>query len=180
MKKNKTIAYALAATLLVGGTFVGTKALFSDKEQAYNDLVITMGNLNVDVTEGEWVNLNDKNTEATNTGSKDVFTNVKPGDRFEKKFVIKNNGTLNQKLTISGGDALQNYSKDILVGQTLSNLNNKVLKGGESVEAIIEVCIPEDTQGLFGDKEGLNLNERPTFNFNDLVAPFEINATQVN
>ena len=28
MKKNKTIAYMLAATLLVGGTFVGTKAWF--------------------------------------------------------------------------------------------------------------------------------------------------------
>ncbi len=55
-----------------------------------------------------------------------------------------------------------------------------MLKAGESVEAIIDVCIPEDTKGLFGDKDGLNLNERPTFNFNDLVAPFEINATQVN
>ena len=30
MKKNKTIAYMLAATLLVGGTFLGTKALFTD------------------------------------------------------------------------------------------------------------------------------------------------------
>ena len=45
MKKNKTIAYMLAATLLVGGTFAGTKALFESKVTAQTDLVITTGSL---------------------------------------------------------------------------------------------------------------------------------------
>ncbi|RDY22507.1 hypothetical protein CHF27_013025 [Romboutsia maritimum] len=57
MKKNKTIAYMMAATLLIGGASLGTKALFSDQAEAkVNDLIITMGNLHVKVDEGDgWI-----------------------------------------------------------------------------------------------------------------------------
>ncbi len=41
MKKNKTIAYMMAAMLLVGGTFVGTKALFTDQVDATGEISIS-------------------------------------------------------------------------------------------------------------------------------------------
>lgn len=177
MKKNKTIAYALAATLLVGGTFAGTKAWFTDKEEAYNDLVITMGNLNVDVDEGEWSTLND-NTEASNTGSKDVFANVKPGDRFIKTITITNNGSLAQKLTVDGGNLNEKLPSGINVGSNLSELTGKVLQPGESIEAGIGVDVLTSVGGEFGDNDGLNLNEKAVLNFNELMSPFVINADQ--
>lgn len=55
MKKNKTIAYMLAAALLVGGTFVGTKALFTDKIETAGELQISTGDVNIKVMEpSEW------------------------------------------------------------------------------------------------------------------------------
>ena len=51
MKKNKTIAYMLAAALLVGGTFVGTKALFTDKIETAGELQISTGDVNIEIIE---------------------------------------------------------------------------------------------------------------------------------
>ena len=55
MKKNKTIAYMMAATLLVGGTFLGTKALFTDKLDTIGELAISTGDVDIEVTDkGAW------------------------------------------------------------------------------------------------------------------------------
>lgn len=114
MKKNKTIAFMLAATLLVGGTFLGTKAWFTDTATVDNSLVVTMGSFDLVVTEnsqeegeqiGGWelVRTGDQESkpEGNVNGTKNTnFTNIRPGDYFTKTYTIKNNGSLDQKLTI--------------------------------------------------------------------------------
>ncbi|MDU3337233.1 TasA family protein [Paraclostridium bifermentans] len=178
MKKNKTIAYALAATLLVGGTFVGTKALFTDKAEAYNDLVITMGKLDINVEEGEWKIEND-NTESSNLTNNDRFTNVKPGDSFLKEVTITNDGTLDQVIDVTRGDQSGEYPDSILVGETItSELDGKTLAPGESVKAFINVNIKDTMKGDFNAEGSQNQTNSPTFNFNELVPTFNINATQ--
>lgn len=111
MKKNKTVAFMLAATLMVGGTFLGTKAWFTDTETSSNNLVVTTGTLDLTVTDNEgWVRKSTDSTgQANHTESlesaKDEtntsFTNVRPGDYFEKEITVTNTGTLKQKLTIT-------------------------------------------------------------------------------
>lgn len=178
MKKNKTIAYALAATLLVGGTFVGTKALFTDKAEAYNDLVITMGKLDINVQEGEWIIEND-NTEASNLTNNDRFTNVKPGDSFLKEVTITNNGTLDQVIDVTRGDKSGEYTDSIRVGETItSEFDGKKLAPGESAKAFINVKIMDDMKGELNAEGSQNQSNSPTFNFNELVPTFNINATQ--
>lgn len=178
MKKNKTIAYALAATLLVGGTFVGTKALFTDKAEAYNDLVITMGKLDVNVDEGEW-KIENNNTEASNSTNNDRFTNVKPGDSFLKKITLTNDGTLDQVIEVTREGESKEYPDSILVGQTIMDkFDGKTLAPGESIEAEINVEIKDTMEGEFGADGSQNQANSPTFNFNELLPTFNINATQ--
>ena len=66
MKKNKTIVYMLAAALLVGGTFVGTKAYFTDSAEAKTNLILSMGDVDVSAEDTEW------NYETTVHGKKEA------------------------------------------------------------------------------------------------------------
>lgn len=101
MKKNKTIAYALAATLLVGGTFLGTKALFTDKIDTVGELSISTGDVDIDAKVVQDWTL-DRNGEEPNTGTPDPsgnillakFDNLKTGDVLTKKVNLTNKGTL--------------------------------------------------------------------------------------
>lgn len=111
MKKNKRMAYALAVTLLVGGTFVGTKALFTDMEQVAGELKISTGDVDIEVVgDTNWVldrNGNeyaDGSTVGGETGINvplneietevNFANNIKPGDVLTKEITIKNAGTL--------------------------------------------------------------------------------------
>ena len=179
MKKNKTIGFMMAAVLLVGGTFMGTKALFTDKAEATNNLVITMGNLDINTKEEEWqITTSDEIGKETTQNASNI-TNVKPGDRFLKKVTITNNGSLNQKLDIQRTGTSADYPKEILVGDTIKLLKGKVLAPGESVNTYIDVAVKQEMGGDFG-KDGQNKSEKPVFDFNKLTEKFEINATQTN
>ena len=48
MKKKKVAALALAASLLVGGTFIGTKALFTDSIENVGEISISTGDLDIE------------------------------------------------------------------------------------------------------------------------------------
>lgn len=119
MKKNKTIAYMLAATLLVGGTFLGTKAWFSAQVETDNGIKITMGTLDLELDEtktGSGANLikgwelvrKTEDTESTTGGRHgeigNEFTEIRPGDTFVREFTITNTGSLDQIIS------LDNYS----------------------------------------------------------------------
>lgn len=94
MKKNKTLAYMLAATLLVGGTFVGTKALFTDKVEVAGELAIATGDVDIEVVgEPIWERITSGEDEVNSTEGID-FDNLKTGDILQKEITIKNEGTL--------------------------------------------------------------------------------------
>lgn len=108
MKKNKTVAYMMAAMLLVGGTFVGTKALFTDEATLENKLKLTTGKVDIDIEGKSWYknlpdgdkdgNITNKDNTTSNITSGKYeqksdtgeFTNVEPGDMFTREIVIKN------------------------------------------------------------------------------------------
>ncbi|MDK2586320.1 TasA family protein [Romboutsia sedimentorum] len=180
MKKNKTIGFMMAAVLLVGGTFMGTKALFTDKAEATNNLVITMGNLDINTKEDEWKIITSTDTGTETTQKASDITNVKPGDRFRKKVTVTNNGSLNQKLDIERTGTSADYPKEILVGDTIQLLKGKVLAKDESVNTYIDVVVTPEMLGEFNKEGSQNTGGKPSFDFNKLTEKFEIKATQTN
>lgn len=179
MKKNKTIGFMMAAVLLVGGTFMGTKALFTDKAEATNNLVITMGNLDINTKEDEWKIITSTDTGTETTQKVSDITNVKPGDRFMKKVTITNDGSLNQKIDIVKTGESAEYPGTILVGDSIQLLKGKVLEPGKSVNTYIDVLVTPEMKGEF-EKDGQNKANKPIFDFNKLTPKFEIKATQTN
>ena len=95
MKKNKTIAYLMAATLLVGGTFLGTKALFTDKVDMAGEISISTGDVDLQMkTLRDWTLQRNGDEDLTGTNGKTTFDNLKTGDVLMKTVKITNAGTL--------------------------------------------------------------------------------------
>lgn len=122
MRKNKTVAYMLAATLLVGGTFIGTKALFTDKEDIVGELAISTGDVDIEVIDdSKWqldrngseysedTNVQTKEADITGVApgddlkeiaTKDFANNLKPGDALTRTVIVQNKGTLIAEVTL--------------------------------------------------------------------------------
>lgn len=183
MKKNRIMAYALAGALLIGGTFTGTKAWFSDSASAKSDLVITMGNLDLNVQyEGSWI----KNEDSEATLEVDDFdnfkvllSNAKPGDKITREINVINDGTLAMDLVAEATqiDGL-NVTLDYVGASDFIDYNEKEqgkvwevgnLKKGEYVAFKITIEVPEK-----GAEQNEDQNKEIKFN-GDLV---NINATQ--
>lgn len=183
MKKNKIVAFAMAGALLVGGTFAGTKAWFTDSATEKSDLVITTGTIELETTvRDEWtpgyleykegagiVATRDNTTEAKPDG-KGGFTNVRPGDKFFKTIEIRNIGTLAQKLNVSGGeDKFENDSFRITTTAKQDIGNGTILKPGMGNGFFIEVEVLEQTDEQYKE-----------FNLENSMSPIVITADQIN
>ena len=97
--KKKLLGMLLAGTLMVGA--VGSYAWFSDKAEVDSGIKLTMGTLDVDVKEiSDGWNIVDETSEIINKKSTKHFKNVRPGDSFQREFVIANSGTLKQKVSV--------------------------------------------------------------------------------
>lgn len=161
MKKNKTIAYALAATLLVGGTFVGTKALFTDKADATTDLVLTTGKVDVEVNEGKW----SRNGVESDNGE---FGLVIPGDIFTKKITISNKSTVDAKLTTDmefikdtdAGSKLKKALDDkfVSMNETIKLQDGTTLEGSDFENAVEGLASNESLTVTIEAKVGAHLN----------------------
>ena len=150
MKKNKTVAYMLAATLLVGGTFLGTKALFTDKVDTVGELSISTGDVDIDadVTQDWHLERNGEelNTGTSNDGRLAQFENLKYGDVLTKEVKITNKGTLkalvnfeeNKEITSKLPDGIA-YTARIVDGKQLEK--DTLVAPGESstIEFKLEV-----------------------------------------
>lgn len=99
INKNKNIKATLTGlslSLVIGlAGGVGSYAYFTDKEEIKNDLVISMGDLQTSISK-----------------SLDI-TGLKPNSKNTEEFNIKNEGTLDQNVTIKFSNISQNidYSK---------------------------------------------------------------------
>lgn len=181
MKKNKTIAYALAATLLVGGTFLGTKALFTDKVDVAGELKISTGDVDIEVkNQTDWIL--DRNGEESNTGTNHVegsLDNIKPGDVLTKEITIKNTGTLiaevnlvrNEEVTLGVLDGFLTLEETLDKGDNVDNLTLN-----PDQEKTVELKIFADGPGLH-NKDGYNTDEIEKETVN-LTSAWTLNAKQ--
>ncbi|EIL8447423.1 hypothetical protein GNF78_07270 [Clostridium perfringens] len=97
--KKKLLGMLLAGILMVGA--VGSYAWFSDKAEVDSGIKLTMGTLDVDVKEiSDGWEIVDETSEIINKKSTKHFKNVRPGDSFQREFVIANSGTLKQKVSV--------------------------------------------------------------------------------
>ena len=204
MKKNKTIAYLMAATLLVGGTFLGTKALFTDQTTAHAELTISTGDLDIEVVEsGEWKlerngnefrdgskgikdssNLNDfiiggEEVNENPNNIKGAFANnLKPGDVLTKTVKIQNKGTLIADVNLEEvkNDGLANG----LLTLDTKGLSKTTLNPQE--EATFELRIEvNNVGGKHGEGFNTNDQENAVINIDDLVkGGWKLEATQQN
>ncbi|MDY3960018.1 hypothetical protein [Romboutsia timonensis] len=191
MKKNKTIAYMLAATLLVGGTFVGTKALFTDQIDTIGELSISTGDLDIEIDSKETTNWeimrNGEENEDPNftEGDEPNYGNIKPGDLLKKKVVIKNAGTLriDKNLELSHDDKkIPNELKGFLkLSQTPITFNDKNGNGFFDPDETAEMTlvIKADGPGVHNTAKGVSDEdkaksfnkdeiEKVTFNLNNV------------
>ena len=187
MKKNKTIAYALAATLLVGGTFAGTKALFSDEAKVTGELSISTGDVDITTTgvEKDWKIV--RNGDENNGPSKEVtFDNLKVGDEITKQITVKNSGTLKAIVDLEANSQAfkkLNLPKGIEYTATFRDKEGNELKEGAVMDsgssAIVDFKIEVTGGGKHNDKESLNseTQEETIINLND---SYTLDAVQQN
>lgn len=191
MKKNKTIAYALAATLLVGGTFVGTKAWFTASGEVDSGLVVTTGTMGLKVTEEDnWTvtTLAGDKTEITNKdNSKNNFLNVKPGDTFKKEVTVENTGSLRQILEVSQAESTKTDNNFDVTIDGLDDLKNAELGKGESKKFTIKVATNVENMhsndvDIEKDSSGTPIHddEGKEFNLKNVMGQITINAKQTN
>ena len=197
MKKNKTVAYALAATLLVGGTFLGTKALFTDKVDVAGELKISTGDVDIEViNDTNWVldrNGNeyaDGSTVGGETGidvslneietEVNFANNIKPGDVLTKEITIKNAGTLiaivdlvrNTEVTLGELEGFLTLEETLVQGQDVDQLT---MHPGE--EITVELKISANGPGLH-NTDDLSDPEHPVKSYNkDAIEEITINLT---
>ncbi len=192
MKKNKTIAYMLAATLLVGGTFVGTKAWFTASGTVDSGLVVTTGTMGLSVTEdNNWKVVTPGGiTEITNQDAGNNFENVKPGDIFEKTVTITNTGSLNQILTVSKADPTKTDDNFTVTVEGLDELNGKTLEA-KNGEATFKIKVETNTTNMHSNDADTEANSSPidgdkhddeatTFDLKGVMGQITISAKQTN
>ncbi|WP_455537590.1 hypothetical protein [Terrisporobacter sp.] len=200
MRKNKTIAYMLAVTLLVGGTFLGTKALFTDKINTVGELSISTGDVDIKVIEDAgWILDRNGNEHAdgstvfgeTGTGEGtlvdggDNFTtdnplanNLKPGDILTKTIKVQNQGTLIAELDLTNNADVQNRLGDLkdLITATGEILGDKTeLLPGET--ATLKLKLEVNNEGGDHNKDGYNTDDIEDYKV-DLNGAWVLTATQ--
>ena len=172
MKKNKTVAYALAAALLVGGTFAGTKAWFTSEANIDNNLVIETGTVDIQATNDTgWI----LNGEKSYEGDKLV-----PGDRLVRNVTIKNNSNVPTKVNVKNnhGQASEELSNAInskFIKVTDPGITNQNLGSGESktVPFEIEIGTPEKDNDIDNNYQG------KSFDLSNFIAQYTITAEQL-
>ena len=171
MKKNKTIAYMLAATLLVGGTFAGTKAWFTAKETVDTSFNITTGSIDMEIKDGGWAAQTPEGEKTEMIVRPGHGINFKPGDSLEKRVTITNIGELAQKLEINRNNVEENDNFKVSIS-TEGLGEDQTLPAGE--DANLTIRVEADLEKM--DNEDAN----KTFDLEDIVGTIDINAKQIN
>lgn len=205
MKKNKTIAYMMAAMLLVGGTFLGTKALFTDSIDNVGEISISTGDLDIELEDANWVldrngiehgdnTQNVDDPEGIGKGeiisndmnrTKAFANNLKPGDVLTKTVKVTNKGTLAVgDLSVTENEGKLNlHHLSGLITVSKPQLGKTTLLPGESTTLTLKMTV--ENKGGQHYKEGENNVEG--YNTDDienstvtLKDAWSLNATQQN
>jgi hypothetical protein len=193
MKKNKTLGLILAIALLMGGTFIGTKAWFTNQASTDNSIKLTLGTVDLKIYENPTKDiagnvLEEKEGWILCKGSDEV-ANGKEFSEFGKEyslkrtFTIKNTGLLDQIVTISGEDKIleeEAFGRDIFDrGFLLEILVNDVKLGdkkefelGVGEEKTVTLMIGIDYKAL----EGIEPGEYQLFT--DILGNLELTGRQ--
>lgn len=134
--KKKLLGMLLAGTLMVGA--VGSYAWFSDQEKVNSGIKLTMGTLDVKVIDENngWEIQNKEESEIINKDNKKNFKNVRPGDVFQREFLVQNVGTLKQKVTVKLNSDLADI--DLGHGKKFSDLFKLTLSSDFSPLEVVE------------------------------------------
>ena len=188
MNKKRVISYVMAAALLVGGTFAGTKALFTDSVDAIGEVTISTGDVDLAITseKNEWtLNRNgDEDGKGTNA-SENIFNNLKTGDVLTKQIEVTNNGTLVAEVELVRNeiqDAVLNGKMDYTATVTnkdgkVSNTEKMIMQPGEKIT--IDLMLKVTGGGKHNDEGSLNHDDQEgkAINLSNL---YQLNATQQN
>ena len=176
MLKNKTIAYTLATSLLLGGTFLGTKATLIDEKTSNNSLNLTTGKLQIELISGIWVrNAVDKNNdghittidlpeqqeglEKNKTGN---FSNVQPGDTFTR-YINVLNGTNDYDITLQVKKELTGNNEELMKfididAYQLENINSMSKRTNTGGYITVKIENSKEAQKALNGAKNLNLN----------------------
>lgn len=171
--KKKLLGVLLAGTLIVGA--VGSYAWFSDNSEVNSDIKLTMGTLDVKVTEdGDGWKIVDKTSEIINKDATKHFKNVRPGDSFQRNFYISNTGTLKQNVTVKLNPEIANkvvakYNGKKIKFNELFNLTFDLDESPLSEEKGSEVKFMLDS--VYTEEEGIN----PSTSAKNMTVNLEIN-----
>ncbi|WP_300261029.1 TasA family protein [Clostridium sp.] len=171
--KKKLLGVLLASTLIVGA--VGSYAWFSDNSEVNSDIKLTMGTLDVKVTEdGDGWKIVDKTSEIINKDATKHFKNVRPGDSFQRNFYISNTGTLKQNVTVKLNPEVANkvvakYNGKKIKFNELFNLTFDLDASPLSEEKGSEVKFMLDS--VYTEEEGIN----PSTSAKNMTVNLEIN-----
>lgn len=180
MKKNKTVAYMLAATLLVGGSFLGTKAWFTDKVNVEGEVTISTGDVDIEIVKDSGWKLQ---TEGDDNESEEAqFDNLKYGDVLHKTMIIKNNGTLNAKVNLTRNikeeDLPNGFSYMAFIQKDGQQVEpNYVMKPGEELTVKLQLSVTKGGQHNEGDSFNGDTQEQKVIKLKD---SYTVDDTQVN
>ncbi|MGL6106247.1 hypothetical protein [Romboutsia sp.] len=176
MRKNKTIAFTLAAMISVGAGALGTKGLFTDKETETNKFTITIGDLDVksEVTK-EWYvkSAGDKNIEGQPIS--EVNNKLQPGDVLAKDIKISNIGSLNQEIIITAGNRT---SVDGFIVDDTDFRNIKRISAGNNEIATITLTLDSTMVDDKYNMKGEQANH--TIDLDNIVGTYTIDAKQAD
>lgn len=113
--RRKKLPLLLGALLIISVAAYGTRAYFSDSATQQADIQLSLGNLDIESVDSKWIYTpeNDNVNSALLAGGSPVtinmditpdaknITNVQPGDQFERIFKFKNEGSLEQVVTVN-------------------------------------------------------------------------------
>ena len=149
MKKNKTIAYMMAAMLLVGGTFVGTKAYFTDEVSASGEISISTGDVDIEVVNDAKWEIDRQDSGDENIGSLEGevadFDNLKHGDTITKTVEIENKGTLKSVVSLNENHEVTDKLPESIqyTAKFIDGKDNAVLNKGEKIKIELKIAVTD-------------------------------------
>ena len=227
MNKKKIAALALSGTLLMGAAGFGAYSWFTSQANVDANLVVNTGTLAVTATTPDadkgslvsngWVLQNTDTTVNDDTRSEGKvvingneqhypnFVNLRPGDKLIKKVIIKNTGSLKEKVSYTVNKIVEEqYGNAVkFTIDNEDNLKNMVLYPEETPgvpntnpdkpsQVMVTLNMTLDGEGMKGDTlngnkvtpdKGTNYQDT-TLNLNEILGNktniIQVNGTQVN